>query len=183
MLEKIGNSNFYWKKIGLILLIEILVVLVLLLRGGKGINSIIGADKCSLLDWLVFLGYIIATCLFLILSLFIVISESKARKLCGWEYHKDDVRLDKKLYVGGTLVSFMVGIISVVIGIGGSTITTPFLLSIGVIPQVISYTSMYLTTLSAIINSTIYIVLGKMPLDFLAVIGFLVVLAVILAEW
>ena len=65
---------------GAILLIELSVVFILLLRGGKGINSIVGAEKCSLLDWSIFLGYAIASVCFFGLSLFIVISESKARR-------------------------------------------------------------------------------------------------------
>ena len=182
-LERIANSNFYWKKIGAILLIELSVVFILLLRGGKGISSIVGAEKCTLLDWLIFLGYAVLSISFFSLSLFIVISESKARIKCNWVEHKDEVKLDKKLYLGGSLTSFFVGMLSVIVGIGGSLLTTPMLLSIGVLPEVISYTSMYLTTLSAIITTTVFVISGTMPIDFLLFIGFLVIIGVLLAEW
>ena len=78
-LKKIGNSNFYWKKFGMILLIELAVILVLLFKGGKGIKSIIGAEKCTFLSNLVLLGYGLLSSSFFILSLFIVTQEETLR--------------------------------------------------------------------------------------------------------
>ena len=143
----------------------------------------IGAEKCTLLDWMIFLGYAFVSLLLFILSMLIVINEGRERSRCDWPEHKDEVKLEKALFVSGSIVSFFVGLLSVIIGVGGSLLITPVLLSFKVLPEVIAYTGMYLATLSALISSIIFIISGVMPLAFLGVIGFLVILGVLFADW
>lgn len=182
-LEDIDSTNFYWKKIGLIIFIELLSVAIIILRGGKGMDSVVGAEKCNAKGIGIFGSYVIAmTCLFA-LCLFVVISESRLRKKVGWVYHKDAVEINKQLYVCGAALSFFVGFISVIIGVGGSSLITPLLLSLGVLPEVISYSSTYLGTLKNLISTLIFVFSGIMPFDFLLVLGGLVILAVLLTEW
>ena len=167
----------------MIILIELSVAIVLVLRGGKGVNSIIGAEKCTFLDWMIFLGYALISLLLFILSLLVVIQEGKYRSRCDWPDHKDEVKLEKSLFVSGAIISFFVGLLSVIVGVGGSLLITPVLISFRVLPEVIAYTGMYLATLSALISTTIFIISGAMPLDFLGVIGVLVILGVLFADW
>ena len=167
----------------MIILIELSVVIVLVLRGGRGINSIIGAEKCTFLDGIIFLAYALLSLLLFILSLLVVFQEGKDRSRCDWPDNKDEVKLEKSLFVSGAIISFFVGLLSVIIGVGGSLLITPILISFNVLPEVIAYTGMYLTTLSALISTTLFIISGVMPLDFLALIGVLVILGVLFADW
>ena len=182
-LEDIDSTNFYWKKIGLIIFIELLSVAVIILRGGKGIDSVVGAEKCNVTGFGIFGGYVVAMASLFALCLCVVITESRLKKKVGWNYHKDEVKINKKLYICGAALSFFVGFISVIIGVGGSSLITPLLLSLGVLPEVISYSSTYLGTLKNLISTLIFIFSGIMPFDFLLILGGLVILAVLLTEW
>jgi hypothetical protein len=61
-IKKIEGNNFYYKKFVPILLTIVGSLTMILLRGGKGFPSIIGAEKCTGKDWVLFATYLIFIC-------------------------------------------------------------------------------------------------------------------------
>ena len=139
-------------------MIFLLLGLVNLLRGSRSIPSIIGIDKCSWGDWAV-LGAFIVIC---------VVISKKAN---------DALKFEQSLKMkanGGTLgswevvlegnemklviFSFCGGLIAGALGLGGSIIFQPLLLSMGVPPTVASATGMYMVLFSTGAVTVIYII-------------------------
>ena len=132
--RKTESSNFCWYKILLCYSTSIIGLALVFLRGGKGMNSILGIHKCGRGDILVSLLFLI-TCLFLAyLSFLIIVGEQKLKELGGWKFAKDEFVLSKKIAIKLSIVALITGFIGSIVGIGGNMIISPILLDLGMAP-------------------------------------------------
>ena len=182
-IKKIEGSNFHPKKIFIILGILIISVTVVFLRGGKGLESVIGVKKCENLDWIIFASYGVLVLIFLILGDLVVLKEQKTKEQCAWEYHPDEKIFNKASILKFNLTGIVVGIISVILGIGGGMITNPVLMSQGFPPQVISFTGMYMIMVNKIVAAVIFLFAGMMLLQYLLSIGLVFGVGLVIVEW
>lgn len=182
-IKAIEGSNFYWKKIGVILLIVFATLVIIVLRGGKGMKSVIGSENCAVSDIFITLGYIIIVLILFVLAYLIIRKEATLKTVSKWNFHKDELKLTDKFIFSGFGITFLVGFLAVNIGIGGGLLLTPFLLGLGMLPQVISFTGMYMTILKCVVSVTIFIISGDMPIDYFLIMGVVIALGVFVVEW
>jgi len=182
-LIEIEGKNFYWKKTGVIGLIVLTTLLAVFLRGGKGMDSVIGAERCSAADWIIFMGYIVMIALYFAFAYMVIASEQKIKDTTNWVLHKDDIQQTAGFIALGFTISIVVGFFAVIIGIGGGLLLTPFLLNVGLFPQTIAFTGMYLTIMKNVVSVVIYIISGYMPIDYFLVMGIIIFIGVLFVEW
>ena len=77
----------------------------------------------------------------------------------------------------------MIGFVSTNIGIGGGAILTPVLLKLQFMPQVISYTSMYLIVWNRIVSAIVFFAGGYVVVDYLLFIGGVMFISILLSEF
>lgn len=181
-MKKNMGKNFEWKKMTIIGGNFILTILVTILRGGKGLDSIIGVSKCEILDWLILIAYITCVMILNILGVWIVLSEQKIKDNINWPTSKWEVTWRPKNILITSIASFFIGLVAAISGIGGGMLITPFMLTIGFLPTECSYTAMYIILVSKIVSSFAYFISGLMPVTYALCIGFLLVIMVLLTE-
>jgi uncharacterized membrane protein YfcA len=180
---KIEGSNFYPKKIMFILGILLLSLAVTVLRGGKGMESIIGAKKCTTKDWSIFCIYFLLVTLFAIAGSKLVSNEQKLKVEADWQASKYEKNFDKKFVILGNIFGALIGFVSANVGIGGGLMITPLLLSYDFLPQVVSFTGMYLVVANKLVSTTVFLLSGTLPLDYMMFIGMFLVVGVLIVEW
>lgn len=181
-IKKIESSNFYYKKFLISFSILILSFLVILLKGGKSMESIIGLEKCSKRDWQINFIYLGLVILLTILADIVVISEKKMKVKAKWNFEKDEKVLCKKQVLELNFFGVVVGIISSIVGIGGGTLLAPILLGMHFEPQVVSFTSVYLILLKNSVAFFALLISGMLPLDYCIVIGLILGVGICLFE-
>jgi len=182
-LKSIDKQNFNLIKTVIPIIIVLLALALVFLRGGKGVDSIVGITKCSIPDWGLVAAYSLLNILLFIICAYIISKEQDRKKACGWVYRKGEVSLGIKEVLNISIISFFVGLIGSLTGIGGGLIYTPILLGLGYGPKVIHGTGMYLVFLNKIISVVVYFSSGLLPLDYLFVLGTISVVLVIIAIW
>lgn len=182
-LKKIDAQNFNIMKTIVPIIIVLLALALVLLRGGKGLSSVVGITKCSSPDWGVIIVYSILNILVFAFCAYLISKEQKERKACGWIEQKGEVTLSMGGIFAASIASFVVGFIGAITGIGGNLILTPVLMTMGYNPQVISSTGIYLVFLSKIISGLVYFASGLLPLDYLLALGIVSATFVALAIW
>lgn len=183
MIRKNEGNNFYWKKKCVVIGIFCSSMLIIFLRGGKGMKSIIGVKKCDTADWVLFTSYSILVFCFVLMGNRIVINEQKLKEETNWEYHKDEKIFDKKFIFKANILAFLVGAVSSIVGIGSGMIINPLLLSMDFLPQIVSFTGMYPTVINKFVASTVFLIAGQTPVDYLFFTGFLLSIGVVFVEW
>jgi uncharacterized membrane protein YfcA len=156
---------------------------VIVLRGGKGLDSIIGVKKCDGLDWVIFIAYSLIVTIFIFIGNKVVLAEQRLKERCHWEYHPDEKIFNKAFITKGNFFGIITGIVASMVGIGGGMITNPILMSQDFIPQVVSFTGMYLIVMNKIVSSTVFILSGLMPIDYLLFTGVILAIGVVIVEW
>ena len=182
-IKKMEGSNFYYKKFLLILTGIIGSILVIFLRGGKEFESIIGAKKCDVRDWIVLAIYLIFIIAVSLISAYVVYKEQKLKIQSNWNFSKYEKQFTNKFLVVGNVIGFMTGMLSSIFGIGGGTILTPVMMSFNYLPQVISFTAMYLVVCNKLVSALVMLLTGLIRLDYLVCVGIFLFVAISLTEW
>ena len=182
-LKKIEKSNFYWKKFCIIIAVLFSSLAVTFLRGGKNFKSVIGVKKCDPTDWTIFGVYVAIILLFSIISAVVVYSEQKEKLQAGWKFSKYEKNFDLKFIVLGNFFGILMGFVSANVGIGGGLMITPLLLSYDFLPTVVSYTGMYLVFANKLVSTTVFLLSGSIPVNYMLFIGLFLVFGVLVAEF
>lgn len=181
--KSIEAKNFYLKKFGVVFVGTCLSLLVIFFRGGSGLTSIIGASRCSSLDWIILACYIILLAILALLSALFIHQDEAQKEKGKWNFTEIDKKITKSFLIKGNIIGLITGLIGSITGIGGGIILNPVLLSFKIIPQVTSFVSMYLTFWNKIVSGTVDLLSGQMPVDYMLFIGGLLVLGVFFSEW
>eukprot|EP00347_Sterkiella_histriomuscorum_P009932 403339320 len=170
ILEK-EKGHKQWDKHLTCLLIFSLLVSTNLLRGNKSLDSIIGIERCSLLDWMVlFTFYILCSSI-----TFLGIRRVRKEQILKEKYKRGladcDIRLTPRNTLRLQIFSFVGGWISGALGLGGGAIFNPILIGLGTPPAVATATSMYMISFSSAGSTATYIIYGLINLPFSIWVG------------
>lgn len=182
-IRKIEGNNFYYKKFIPIVFALFSSLALIILRGGKGFPSIIGAEKCTVKGWILFFSYVILILCLAIVSGFVVYREQQLKVKSNWPFSTYERQFSSKFLINGNFLGFATGVIAANIGIGGGTIITPMMMTFNFLPQVISYTTMYLVVNNKLVSALVFFLVGYIQLDYLFFIGSILLFGVILIEW
>lgn len=180
---KIEGNNFDPKKITIVLGVLLVSLLVIFLRGGPDLDSIVGIERCDGWDWTFMSLYIVAIGIFGFLGYTVVLGVQKMKEVSKWEYHPQEKKFDKNFLIQGNIIGFIAGLAAALVGIGGGTVKNPILLKFKFLPQVISFTSMYLILANKIVIDIEFILAGVMPIQYMLFIGGILAVGVLLVEW
>ena len=179
----------------------IVLLVVSLMRGGKGTDSIVGLDKCSAVSWVLF---VVAQIICLCGSLLLFFIERKAAKkeLVEAEENKsikdnsndkdtddedaekseeespvkrsavENVKLMKLLFFN----SYFAGMMAGTLGIGGGLVINPVLIKLNILPEISAAVSGFIVLFTSLATTTQFLIVGAFELD--AVVYFLLASAV-----
>lgn len=181
-IRKIESTNFAPKKISIIISVLLISFLLIFLRGGKNLKSIIGVSRCSYQDGIIIFIYLIGIIFITILAGVIVIFEQRSKFKAKWDFLKDEKPLLKKQVLKLNIFGIIVGIISGVTGLGGGTILSPILLGMNYLPQVVSFTSVYLILINNFVAFVALLVSGILPLDYCISLGIVLGIGICIFE-
>lgn len=148
------------------------VVLLVLARGGKGAGSMIGVEYCGSGYWMLSLLALVLLFAVSIRVMFENVAVAELKQQCDYDFANGDIVWNKsnamKLCVG----TLLAGVVAGLIGIGGGMVIGPFLLDIGVIPQVsssITATNVLLSssTLAVLVMASNLVDIGESVFFFL----------------
>ena len=126
---EIESRIFDPKKMSLISAAFILSLLIILVKGGKGIESIFSIQRCDIGDWLTTIIYLISCAVIIYLSYILLVSEGEQKmKAMGRK------SMETQSPVLLLSAAFVIGFIAAMLGIGGAAILTPLLLSLDYSP-------------------------------------------------
>ena len=119
------------------------------MRGSSKFKSIVGSEKCSVLDWILLLILLLLIVVIYVLSILYVKKEIAVKKKFGYLMkHEMNYTLTQIAIL--SLVIFIVGIISIIVGLGGGIILFPMFVYLGVQPIVVSFSILFMVFLSKI---------------------------------
>jgi len=158
------DSRQYPKeKVASLLVLWLILLVVVLLKGGKGVDSLIGI-KCDS-PW-----YAVLTALqFLLIFVFAafyawkLMVKQKARVAVRYPYLPEDPIWDRKSCVFYGVFTFIAGIVAGLIGIGGGMVLGPLMLVMGIHPSVSSATTATMIVLTSSSVAVMYVTSGLVP--------------------
>jgi hypothetical protein len=175
------SRNFTVKKMSFVLSNIALSLLLTFLRGGKGMDSIIGMESCTNTEWTVFGVYFILVVV-AIWGSSSVLKTQKIKEQIKWKFHETEKKFTLNFILKCNFYGFAIGIISANVGIGGGLVITPLLLSYDYLPVVVSYTGMYMVVVNKIVSTTVFLLSGNMPIGYMLVFGSCLICGVAITE-
>lgn len=158
-IDGLGDSNRDKYKDTFILFIAIAIVAIF------SITRIL-INKCSIWYWLqILLQFITISSI----GYFIVKYVSKdyeEKRENNYIFLKGDIVWSKSNIIKFVLIGSITGVLSTYMGIGGGMLTTPVMINVGMIPEVVVATSSVSTFFSSIISIVNYIISGKLIWDY-----------------
>jgi uncharacterized membrane protein YfcA len=157
-----GQLNFnvlirqHLKPIGVCCVAYIVVVSTSLLRGGKGVPSIIGIHSCSLLSWLIFfVGQLV--CLAMVAGLYF----SNAKQQMNDEgLEQTSGHFSRKMFKSIILQAYIAGALAGTLGMGGGIVINPMLLEMGLDPAVSTAVSSVVVFFTSMSTTSQFFIIG-----------------------
>lgn len=142
------------------------------LRGSKKSPSLLGAQKCGVLDWGIFALFVVVMFSLSLVGVCINKREQALKERCGHPILKCEVRFGGKQLTFLLVCAFFGGWISGALGLGGGSIFNPLMIALGVPPSVSTSTGMYMIMLSASASTVMYISYGRLDIEYACWLGF-----------
>eukprot|EP01080_Neovahlkampfia_damariscottae_P000215 gene215-4461_t len=160
----------------------LIILVVSLMKGGHGVPSILGIEKCGWIYWIVVFSVfpvlvLISLCVAVYLRLFYV----KKKKL-GYEFTEGDVKYSLKNTFLIPTVCLFAGIVAGLLGVGGGLVTGPVLLELGVLSQISTSSSAYMILFTSSSTTLQYFIFGLLPWDYGLFFGFVGLIASIFGQ-
>ena len=142
------------------------LTLLTFLKGGKGVDSLIGIDCSS--PWYGVLMAIQFLWTFGFAAFFAVklMKETSQKKAVGYPFHAQDVLWDFQKTRFYAFFTFVAGIVAGLIGIGGGMVLGPLMLVMGIYPRVSTATTATMIVLTSSSVAILYITSGLVPLQY-----------------
>jgi len=161
------------------LLVNYLYFFFALLKGGHGVQSVVGVTSCSAAFWVLFsLPFPIILTVIISFAVYLHFQTQKKKKI-GFEFAKGDIHWDFWNLCLYPFYFAMAGFFASLLGIGSGMLKAPVLVELGLEPVVAAATSTYMILFTASITVAQYTFLGRMPFDYgiwFAIVGFLAAL-------
>jgi len=140
-------------------------------------------NKCSTWYWLqILLQFIVVSTIGYFIIKY-VSNDYETKKNNNYIFLKGDIVWSKSNIIKFVLIGSITGILSTYMGIGGGMLTTPVMIDVGMIPEVVVATSSVSTFFSSTISVINYIVSGKLLWKFGLVFATSSALGSILGLW
>ncbi|OMJ84901.1 hypothetical protein SteCoe_13884 [Stentor coeruleus] len=160
--EIIPFETFPWRSIGLIIANYLSVLLFALIKGGSGMESILGIEQCSKPYWILAGIYAFYCMTMTIISYKLVAGD------LSWTL------LKSMCYI---CISFFGGIGSGMLGLGGGVIISPLLLDIGVPPEATAASSSLIVLFTSSSTSLQFFLGNMLDIEYAAVMFVISMLA------
>lgn len=146
------------------------MVIVNLLRGGKGAESIVGLESCAAVDWVIQVIYLILCIVITYIAVRFIKKETELKQIC--QDYKTEIELNNRNLVRLLLVAFVGGWVAGALGLGGGSIFNPILLEMGLNAIVSSATGMYMIMFSTAASTAVFMINDMILYDYALWIGF-----------
>lgn len=130
-----------WYKLKEILVIVILIFLLVIIRGGKGVSSVAGITYCSDMDFGMLGIQLAAYLVCLIRNVFLIQRWENEKNEYNIPTHPDFIRLQGKKLIRLTFMCVFAGIVGAIASLGGGTVIIPELFKMGLNPMITAYSA------------------------------------------
>lgn len=160
-------------------------VLVQLFQGAKGMDSVIGIEKCHPMDWTVFGIYLVFIFTVAMIGTMVVRKEEKEKEQANWAYYdkKTEPRWTMCRSIVANAIAPAEGLAAAAVGLGGGVTLNPTLLAFSFQPLVVSATSMFLIMVSKLAAAILYALSGRLIISYWIFGGFLLIIATTIAQF
>eukprot|EP00934_Nitzschia_sp_Nitz4_P007570 Nitzschia sp. Nitz4//scaffold30_size153850//108286//109989//NITZ4_002788-RA/size153850-processed-gene-0.48-mRNA-1//-1//CDS//3329547294//7560//frame0 len=160
------SRQFPMDKLFGLLVLWIGLVLLTFLKGGKGVDSVIGIDCTS--PWY---GVLIAIQFAWTLGIsalfgYRLMRQTQEKKACDYPWHPQDVQWDFEKVRFYAFFTFIAGIVAGLIGIGGGMVLGPLMLVMGIHPRVSSATTATMIVLTSSSVAVLFVTAGLVPWEY-----------------
>jgi uncharacterized membrane protein YfcA len=139
----------------------IVVVSTSLLRGGKGIPSVIGLDSCSFLSWVIFIvGQLV--CFAMVAHLYL---GSIKRQTNVENSEQPTNHIPKKMFKSIIMQAYIAGTLAGTLGMGGGIVINPMLLEMGLEPVVSTAVSSVVVFFTSLSTTTQFFIIGGIDIS------------------
>ncbi|KAJ8531580.1 hypothetical protein K7X08_027014 [Anisodus acutangulus] len=156
--EEKGISSIPWMKMGVLVMIWFSFFFLYLLRGNRYGKGIIQMEACGLVYW------IISSVQFPLTIIFTSCILYKRESQQNLPSKKQEVACETKNGPSGMfifpLMALLAGVLGGVFGIGGGMLISPFLIQIGITPEVTAATCSFMVFFSSTMSAVQYLFLG-----------------------
>ncbi|CAG9311567.1 unnamed protein product [Blepharisma stoltei] len=164
--EREPRMKISYSSIGIVGIVYVIVVLGSFIRGGKGMNSIVGITQCDIWYW-IYTGFYF----FLLVAISwlcgkLLVDRTQRRIENGYDFDLGDPKWNSQLAIKIGLITAFAGLLAGSLGIGGGMIMNPFMISIGIRPEVSTSCSNFMILFSASISVLQYTIGGMIELDY-----------------
>ena len=121
---------------------------------------------CNYFYWIHSFGQFFVTLLLGGYTINYIITDHKRKKDNNFIFINGDIEWSNNVINKFALIGSLTGFVSTYIGIGGGMLTTPIMIQVGMLPEVVVATSSISTLCSCIISCINYFVVGELPLIY-----------------
>ncbi len=181
-LEKIfyGEQNHLTIDKGLLVAFPVLfLTLIALFRGSLTLKSLIGVERCNVVDFVLFGLEVVTMLIFAVICLVLLKKNHSTRRQCGYKFVRGDIEWGEGHMVAFALLAFIGGFITGAAGLSTEVLFTPFYIKMGVMPSVAGVTSQYLGMWATLSGSILYSIMGYMHFEFGFWLGFFAILGTV----
>ncbi|MED6212324.1 hypothetical protein PIB30_082237 [Stylosanthes scabra] len=155
--EENSNMRLPWLKLGVLLLVWFSFFSIYLLRGNKYGQSIIPMEPCGLEYWILSSVQVPLAVGF---TAWIVFRKEKLQDQSLVQESPDLTKSSASHKLVFPLMALLAGLLGGVFGIGGGMLISPFLLQVGVAPEVTAATCSFMVFFSSVMSALQYLLLG-----------------------
>jgi uncharacterized membrane protein YfcA len=177
------SKTIPWKKFNMVWVVFFATILTMLLQGAKGLDSVAGFKKCGVMDWMIFLAYIVFVVVMALWGGSIARGEEQRKVACGWKFDAYDKRWTAGRVLAANFCAPMVGLLAAAVGLGGGVSLNPTLMAFEFEPVIIAGTAMFLIMISKLASALLYVLAGKMVIGYWIFLGMWLVAASIMANF
>ena len=123
-------------------------------------------NVCNYLYWIHSFGQFIICILLGYYNINYLLEDYKNKKNNNYIFIDGDIHWNKKVVRKFILIGTITGFVSTYIGIGGGMLTTPIMIQVGMLPEVVVATSSISTLFSCIISSLNYLASNKLDIIY-----------------
>ena len=142
-------------------------------------RSIFDVNHCHITYWLFFCLFTLIMLTIIILSGRMLINQYKRRRSIGYSFITTDILWNKRHIFVFTFVSFIVGVISGSIGLGGGVILCPIFFEYGLNPIVAAHTSNFIVVFISSATVIQFYLLDLLVTDYLFIMGLLPIISAV----
>jgi uncharacterized membrane protein YfcA len=185
VLMEVESSTPIHKIMGLVFLWLAMLLLVFIRGGGESASeeSPFGIFKCSWQFWLLTVGIICVLCTGAGLGVWMQIRRTKKLREVGIPTVSGDIEWTPLKFVGFVLIGCFAGTCAGFLGIGSGMINVPYMLEVGMQPEVAAATSSFIIVFTALSTVVQYIIGNLLPLKSAAWYGTLGLLSAIVGQF